>query len=105
MLHQRRKDKLTRLANPENDMKGEKNPNHGRKTVNIHYAKTHLSQLILEASQGNPFVIAKAGKPMVKVVGINQEPKPRLGMLGGAYAVPEDIDSPFQEEIEAMFQV
>ncbi|MCQ4258949.1 type II toxin-antitoxin system Phd/YefM family antitoxin [Stutzerimonas stutzeri] len=83
----------------------EKNPNDGPKTVNIHDAKTHLSQLILEASQGNPFVIAKAGKPMVKVVGINQEPKPRLGMLRGAYVVPVDIDSPFQDEIEAMFQV
>lgn len=86
-------------------MKVDSNPNDGHKTVNIHDAKTHLSQLILEASQGNPFVIAKAGKPMVKVVGISQEPKQRLGMLSGAYVVPEDIDSPFQDEIEAMFQI
>lgn len=105
MLHVEWRGTLTWLASPENDMKVENNPNHGRKTVNIHYAKTHLLRLILEASQGNPFVIAKAGKPMVRVVGINQEPKPRLGMLIGAYAVPEDIDSPFQDEIEAMFQV
>ncbi|MCG6538914.1 type II toxin-antitoxin system prevent-host-death family antitoxin [Pseudomonas sp. KSR10] len=86
-------------------MKAENTPSDGLKTVNIHDAKTHLSQLILEASQGTPFVIAKAGKPMVRVIAISQEPKPRLGMLSGAYVVPEDIDSPFQDEIEAMFQI
>jgi prevent-host-death family protein len=86
-------------------MKAENTPGDGPKTVNIHDAKTHLSQLILEASQGTPFVIAKAGKPMVKVIAISQDPKPRLGMLSGAYVVPDDIDSPFQDEIEAMFQV
>lgn len=73
------------------------------KTVNIHDAKTHLSQLILEASQGSPFIIAKAGKPMVKVVSINQEIKPRTGMLAGVFSVPDDIDTPFQDEVEAMF--
>ncbi|HAW22749.1 MAG TPA: type II toxin-antitoxin system prevent-host-death family antitoxin [Pseudomonas sp.] len=86
-------------------MKVGNTPSNGPKTVNIHDAKTHLSQLILEASQGNPFVIAKAGKPMVKVTALSQEPKPRLGMLSGAYVVPDDIDAPFQDEIEAMFQV
>nr|WP_256835443.1 type II toxin-antitoxin system prevent-host-death family antitoxin [Pseudomonas oleovorans] len=73
------------------------------KMVNIHDAKTHLSQLILDASQGSPFIIAKAGKPMVKVISINQETKPRLGMLAGVFNVPDDIDTPFQDEIEAMF--
>ncbi|TBU94007.1 type II toxin-antitoxin system Phd/YefM family antitoxin [Phytopseudomonas dryadis] len=73
------------------------------KTVDIHDAKAHLSQLILEASQGHSFIIAKAGKPMVKVTAVGQEPKPRLGMLAGVFAVPDDIDTPFQAEIEAMF--
>lgn len=73
------------------------------KMVNIHDAKTHLSQLILDASQGSPFIIAKAGKPMVKVISINQETKPRIGMLAGVFNVPDDIDTPFQDEIEAMF--
>lgn len=86
-------------------MKSESDLGNVPKTVNIHDAKTHLSQLILEASQGNPFVIAKAGKPMVRVVAIDQEAKPRLGMLGGAFAVPDDIDTPFRDEIEAMFGV
>lgn len=73
------------------------------KMVNIHDAKTHLSQLILDASQGSPFIIAKAGKPMVKVISINQEIKPRTGMLTGVFNVPDDIDTPFQDEIETMF--
>lgn len=73
------------------------------KMVNIHDAKTHLSQLILDASQGSPFIIAKAGKPMVKVISINQESKPRTGMLTGVFNVPDDIDTPFQNEIESMF--
>ncbi|PZR31185.1 MAG: type II toxin-antitoxin system prevent-host-death family antitoxin, partial [Ectopseudomonas oleovorans] len=69
------------------------------KMVNIHDAKTHLSQLILDASQGSPFIIAKAGKPMVKVISINQETKPRTGMLAGVFNVPDDIDTPFRDEI------
>lgn len=73
------------------------------KMVNIHDAKTHLSQLILDASQGSPFIIAKAGKPMVKVISINQETKPRIGMLAGVFNVPDDIDTPFQDDIETMF--
>ncbi|WP_341304671.1 type II toxin-antitoxin system prevent-host-death family antitoxin [Pseudomonas sp. TMP25] len=84
-------------------MKADSTGNGVPKTVNIHEAKTHLSQLILEASQGSPFIIAKAGKPMVKVVSINQEIKPRTGMLAGVFSVPDDIDTPFQDEIEAMF--
>jgi prevent-host-death family protein len=39
--------------------------------VNIHEAKTHLSKLIEKAAQGEPFVIAKAGKPMVKVIAVD----------------------------------
>ncbi|MBE7373421.1 type II toxin-antitoxin system Phd/YefM family antitoxin [Pseudomonas lopnurensis] len=84
-------------------MKVESSPDTSPKTVNVHDAKTHLSKLVLEASQGHPFIIAKAGKPMVKVVAIDHEPKPRLGMLKGSFVVPDDIDTPFQSDIEAMF--
>ena len=76
------------------------------KTVNIHEAKTHLSKLVEEASNGEPFVIAKAGKPMVKVVALNAptgtEVK-RLGFLAGQIAVPDDFDRMGEEEIEGMF--
>lgn len=76
------------------------------KTVNIHEAKTHLSKLVDEASNGESFVIAKAGKPMVKVVALNAptgaEVK-RMGFLAGQIAVPDDFDRMGQEQIEGMF--
>ena len=75
-------------------------------TVNIHDAKTRLSELIARAVKGEPFVIAKAGKPMVKVTAIDApEPKAkkRIGFLKGQISVPDDFDTMFQEEIEAMF--
>ncbi|MBX3482340.1 type II toxin-antitoxin system Phd/YefM family antitoxin [Phenylobacterium sp.] len=76
------------------------------KTVNVHEAKTHLSRLIDAAAKGEPFVIAKAGKPMVKVVPIKEpqeKPVKRLGGLEGMYKIPDDFDSIGREEIERMF--
>ena len=75
-------------------------------TVNIHEAKTHLSRLIERASQGESFIIAKAGKPMVRVVAIEAEPikKPqRLGFMKGKMRVPEDFDTMYADEIARMF--
>jgi prevent-host-death family protein len=75
------------------------------KTVNIHEAKTHLSRLIEEAVNGEAFIIAKAGKPRVKVVPFEDLPKKkrRFGFLKGKYVVPDDIDTMFEKEIEEMF--
>jgi prevent-host-death family protein len=74
------------------------------KTVNIHEAKTHLSRLVEQAADGEPFVIAKAGKPMVKVVAIEADkPKRRFGFLAGQIKVPDDFDTMGAAEIEAMF--
>jgi prevent-host-death family protein len=75
------------------------------KTVNIHYAKTHLSKLVEDAAAGEPFVIAKAGKPLVQVASLAATaPAPkRLGGLEGQFTIPDDIDSMFAEEIEQMF--
>ncbi len=74
--------------------------------VNIHEAKTHLSRLIDEAAKGEPFIIAKAGKPMVKVEAVErpaeQAPR-RLGFLEGKIAVPEKFDRIGDDEIEKMF--
>jgi prevent-host-death family protein len=77
------------------------------RTVNIHEAKTHLSRLVELAAKGEPFVIAKAGKPMVKVVAIDAPPeKPvrRLGFLEGQYSIPDDFDQMGQEEIIRLFE-
>ena len=76
------------------------------KTVNIHEAKTQLSKLVDEASNGEPFVIAKAGKPMVKVMALNTPTgaqMKRLGFLVGQITVPDDFDRMGEEEIEGMF--
>jgi prevent-host-death family protein len=76
------------------------------RTFNIHEAKTHLSRLIDEVEKGEPFIIAKAGKPKAKVVPLDT-PKAtaqrRIGFLKGKIKVPDDIKTPFAEEIEKMF--
>lgn len=76
------------------------------RTVNIHEAKTHLSRLVELAAKGEPFVIAKAGKPMVKVVPLDapaEKKMRRLGFMDGQIEVPDDFDRMGQEEIERMF--
>lgn len=76
------------------------------KTVNIHEAKTQLSKLVDEASKGEPFVIAKAGKPIVKVTALNAPVGAqirRTGFMAGQILVPDDFDAMGREEIERMF--
>jgi prevent-host-death family protein len=75
-------------------------------TVNIHEAKTHLSRLIEKAVAGEPFIIAKAGKPMVQVSAISttgESPRRRLGLLKGQFRVPKDFKAFAREEVEGMF--
>lgn len=75
-------------------------------TINIHKAKTHLSRLVDQVAAGEPFIIAKAGKPMAMVVPLEAPAGPakrRRGFLTGQVQVPADFDTMFQAEIEAMF--
>ena len=75
-------------------------------TVNIHEAKTHLSRLVDQAAAGEPFVIAKAGKPLVKVVALNAPEGAqikRLGFLAGQIKVPDDFDEMGSAEIDQLF--
>ncbi|MGO4436255.1 type II toxin-antitoxin system Phd/YefM family antitoxin [Rhizobium sp. RAF56] len=75
-------------------------------TVNIHEAKTHLSRLVEKAAKGESFIIAKAGKPMVKVVPIDEAIVPmkrRIGFMKGMFTTPDDFDTMMADEIEAMF--
>jgi len=77
------------------------------RTVNVHEAKTHLSRLIEEAAQGEPFVIARAGVPVVTVTAYaGPEPiAPRpVGFLAGAFEVPDDFDTWGADEIAAQFE-
>jgi len=72
--------------------------------VNIHEAKTHLSRLVEQAASGKSFVIAKAGKPMVKVTALDAPATPkRLGFLTGEIDVPKDFDRMGEDVIASMF--
>lgn len=74
-------------------------------TVNIHEAKTHLSRLIEQAVKGEEFIIAKAGKPLVRVVAINPASGQRaLGGLAGRYVLPASLKTGFVKDIDAMFR-
>lgn len=72
--------------------------------VNIHEAKTHLSRLVEEAAKGEPFIIAKAGKPMVKVVPLEPAERPATSRIGfmPALQIPDDFDA-MDEEIARLF--
>ncbi len=73
------------------------------KTVNIHQAKTHLSRLVEEAAAGKPVIIAKAGKPMVKLVSLSAGSGPRvLGTLAGTVHEASGCWDP-DPELEALF--
>ncbi len=75
-------------------------------TVNIHEAKTHLSRLVEQAAKGEPFIIAKAGKPLVKVTPLDSPTGAqvrRLGFLAGQVQVPDDFDQMGGDEIEQFF--
>ncbi|MGH8210945.1 MAG: type II toxin-antitoxin system Phd/YefM family antitoxin [Steroidobacteraceae bacterium] len=75
-------------------------------TINIHEAKTHLSRLVDQAANGEPFIIAKAGKPLVKVIPLSAPDAgqvKRLGFLAGQITVPEDFDRMGNAEIEKLF--
>ena len=74
--------------------------------INIHEAKTNLSRLIETAVRGEPFIIAKAGKPLVKVSRLDAPhgaQVKRLGFMAGQIAVPDDFDQMGQGEIESLF--
>lgn len=75
-------------------------------TVNIHEAKTHLSSLIDQAVKGEPFVIAKAGRPLVRVMAL-ETPEPaharRLGFMRGQFSVPDDFDRMGEQDMVELF--
>ncbi|MGV6818396.1 MAG: type II toxin-antitoxin system Phd/YefM family antitoxin [Thiotrichales bacterium] len=75
-------------------------------TVNIHEAKSRLSKLLEGVTQGRPFIIAKAGKPIARVIGIDApegEQIKRLGFLAGEFSIPDDFDHMGEKEIYSQF--
>ncbi|MBL8501023.1 MAG: type II toxin-antitoxin system Phd/YefM family antitoxin [Gammaproteobacteria bacterium] len=74
-------------------------------TINIHEAKTHLSRFIEKAAAGEEIIIAKAGKPVAKLVPLHSLPSARsLGIFKGKLNVPEDFDAALPEDVMMQFQ-
>lgn len=76
-------------------------------TVNIHEAKTQLSKLVDQAAKGESFIIAKHGKPLVKVIALDAPSASqirRTGFLEGHIAVPDDFDQMGSAEVEKLFE-
>ncbi len=77
-------------------------------TINIHQAKTQLSKLVEQAVNGESFIIAKAGKPLVKVTKLDApapQAKKRIGFMTGQFSTPKDFDEMGKQAIAKLFGV
>lgn len=68
------------------------------KTVNVHEAKTHLSRLLAEVERGKEVTIARAGKPIARLVGVQAPAKRELGLDRGSIWISPDFDAPMPDE-------
>ncbi len=74
-------------------------------TVNIHAAKTHLSRLVDAAANGEEIVIARAGKPVARLVPLAAPKKKRvLGTMAGMFNMPDDFDTPLPDDLLDLFE-
>ena len=75
------------------------------KTYNVHAAKTHLSRLIEEAAAGEEVVIARAGKPVARLLPFEPRIEPRRpGLMKGKIWIADDFDDPLPDDIMAGFE-
>jgi prevent-host-death family protein len=74
-------------------------------TVNLYQAKTNLSQLVERAAGGEEIIIAKAGRPLARLVPLSKQTGPRpLGLFAGQITIHEDFDAPLPTEMAAAFK-
>jgi prevent-host-death family protein len=73
--------------------------------VNVHDAKTHFSRLLQRVAGGEEIVIARAGKPIARLVPIEPKPRRVIGQDDGLFQVPEDFDAPLPDEVLALFEL
>lgn len=72
--------------------------------MNVHEAKTHLSRLLERVSQGEEVIIAKAGRPVARLVAVTAEPRARKpGSAKGTISYTDDFDDPLPPEIQRFF--
>ncbi|MCH8055218.1 MAG: type II toxin-antitoxin system Phd/YefM family antitoxin [Deltaproteobacteria bacterium] len=72
--------------------------------VGIHEAKTHLSRLLRRVAAGEEIIIARAGKPVARLLPVNKRQIRKLGRDQGLFKLPDDFDSPLPEEILQHFE-
>ena len=74
------------------------------KPVNIHEAKTHFSRLVERASKGEEIVIARAGRPLARLMPLASPTRPRRpGLLKGRIRISKDFDAPLPRDIARAF--
>ncbi len=73
------------------------------KTVNVHEAKTHLSRLLESVAEGEEIIIARAGKPVAKLVPLKSKRR-RPGGLKGKIRIHSDFDAPLPDDMAAVFR-
>lgn len=74
-------------------------------SVNVHEAKTHFSSLLARVGAGEEIVIAKAGKPVARLVPYDHATKKRTGGRDrGVFSVPGDFDAPLPSEVLETFE-
>ena len=75
------------------------------KPVNIHAAKTHFSRLVERAAKGEEIVIARAGRPVARLVPLASAARPRRpGLLKGRIRIGKDFDAPLPEDVLRLFE-
>jgi prevent-host-death family protein len=72
--------------------------------VNVHEAKTHLSRLLVRVAQGEEIVIARAGKPIARLVPVESKSRRVLGQDKGLFEVPDDFNAPLPDDLRAHFE-
>lgn len=76
----------------------------GKDIVNVHEAKTHLSRLLDRVAAGSEITIAKAGKPVARLIPANAPAQRRLGFDAGRVTLADDFDAPLADDIIADFE-
>lgn len=72
--------------------------------VNIHQAKTHFSQLVERAERGEEIVIARAGKPVARLMPLEKTPRVFGGMEGQIFWMADDFDADLPEDLLRLFE-
>ena len=76
----------------------------GRTTLNVHEAKTHLSKLLERVEAGEEVIIARAGRPVARLIPFAQRWKRTLGLDAGAGFIAPDFDAPLPDDVLADFE-